>query len=284
MVRNRFDDAAPRRLPATMPLGAAAVAGLFVGLAFGAAAVAVAWTVQSGEVEHEIAAISADPVETLAVEPDPVIETTAGIQALHDRIGTLEGELKVREDKVIALEAEMSRRFDRGAALKGQLDQARAELASTKAELTVAVADRERLTEELRVTVAALDTQRSVTDEVVTTSYNGRWEKFLATARLDVCEKGGRNKTENCRATVLAGMTDAMRGKYLHCLKSGQEEPVLKEAEKNQVDLPEHAMWLDQDERATRDWYVQLCDPTLPEAPGYAVLGRQTGASKPQGI
>jgi hypothetical protein len=274
MDPNYDEETDSARRPGTMPIGAAAVAGLFVGLAFGAAAVAVAWTVETRDVDQELA-MNAQPHELTNQEREAiwmpkVAEATASMEAMHDKIATLQTELQEKQSRVDVLEADMAKRHDRGVALVKELETARADLAAAKQELAVAIADKDRLSKQLQVTVAELDTQRAATDAAVKTTHESRWDHFLANARLEVCEKGGRNKMSNCRQDVLASLNDEVKADFLHCLRARQEEPALHEADKTQVALPEHARWLDQQERTTRDWYVQLCDPTLPEAPGYA--------------
>lgn len=211
--------------------------------------------------------------ELEAIWKPKVAEATAEVEQVHARVATLEADVADREEKIQALEAQMAKNKAGGASLRRQLDEARAELVEVKAQLAQALADKERLTGELQESRVALAQQQERTREAVNDGIERRWETFLAQARLDVCEKGGRNKMGKCREEVLASLDASVKDRFVHCVRAGQEAPTLREIAKDQETLPQHARWLGQDDRTTKDWYVQLCDPTLPEATGFAAAG-----------
>ncbi|MCA9494339.1 MAG: hypothetical protein KC621_30645, partial [Myxococcales bacterium] len=79
------------------------------------------------------------------------------------------------------------------------------------------------------------------------------------------CEKGNRKKMGNCREAVLASLsTDTRQSKFAHCIRSGQAQPVVHERQGN-GDLPDFSEMLNEEEKLVKGWYVEFCDPTLPE-------------------
>jgi hypothetical protein len=152
---------------------------------------------------------------------------------------------------------------------------ARAELAQVKAELAQALADKEHLTVELKSTVAKLEDQKKQTTAARDDALDQRWQKFVNQAELEICDRGGRKKLGGCREAVFAALSPDVRSAFSHCIRADQEQPSLREAGKDEM-LPQFARYVNQDERATRDWYILLCDPSLPEAqmlaPSTAVL------------
>ncbi|MCA9488947.1 MAG: hypothetical protein KC621_03470, partial [Myxococcales bacterium] len=77
--------------------------------------------------------------------------------------------------------------------------------------------------------------------------------------------KGNRKKLGNCREVVHATLSSAdRRDAFAHCVRSGQATPMVRELDKGQV-LPEFSSMLDEEQKQTKGWYVEMCDPTLPE-------------------
>lgn len=110
-----------------------------------------------------------------------------------------------------------------------------------------------------------------------------RWTAFVQTAQLEVCERGGRRKMGKCREAVVAALDEDVQKKYRHCVKSGQAVPGLFEADRQMERLPDYSQYLNQDERIVRDWYVTLCDPTLPEAEDFTVALKAVQAAEAAG-
>ena len=95
-----------------------------------------------------------------------------------------------------------------------------------------------------------------------------RLSAFAKDAQIAICEKGNRKALGKCRETVQEKVRK-YRVEFETCVRSGQAEPSLREADKGD-ELPEFAQWLDQDDKVTKGWYILLCDPSLPEAGGNA--------------
>ena len=251
--------------PIAIAVGIAALAGGF--LIGGATVYATrAEPIAASPVERQLT-----DAEKEAIWRPKVAEATASVEEAHNRISALEDQVKDRENKVASLEAEMARRHAGGVALQKQLDAARAELADVKQQLQVALADKDRLTGQLNETTVALDKQREATHSAVQNTMEQKWSTFVAQTKLEVCEKGTRNKLSNCRTTVDSGLNQDIHQQFLHCLRAGQEAPTVREVTKEQASIPQFTAWIDKEEKTTRDWYVQLCDPSLPEAKDLSV-------------
>jgi hypothetical protein len=112
--------------------------------------------------------------------------------------------------------------------------------------------------EELVVTKVQRDTAR---EDALT----NRWNAFLADAQLEICEKGNRKKLGNCREVVESTLlADVRRDRFAHCIRSGQAQPAVHELDKDAL-LPQFAQMIDEEQKQVKGWYVDYCDPTLPE-------------------
>lgn len=252
---------------------ATALASLALGALLGGV---VAW-VAKPEQQREIQV----PRELTAAELEAacapaIAETAEELEAANEKVAVLTKEVAAQEAKVQELEAEMSRRSSRGRALVAELEAAKKELAEVKAQLAQAQEEKARLVEELSATVAKLEeTEERLEEQIQLTqrakedALTNKWYRFLNDAQLDICEKGNRKKLGRCRETVVATLkTDDMQNRFAHCVRSRQATPSVHELQRGQ-ELPQFSEYLNEDERVTRGWYVQLCDPTLPEADGF---------------
>ena len=202
-----------------------------------------------------------------------VADKARDLEEAHEKVRNLSADVATKEAHVAELEAEMAKRADRGRALVAELERAKEELATMKVQLEEATAEKERLFEELTVTTAKLEeTEEALEEQIVKTeraqedALTNKWYRFINDSQLEICERGNRKKLGKCRETIQAKLTDPVRrDKFAHCVRSRQATPVVREIEKG-AELPEFAEWIDQEDKITKDWYVDLCDPTLPEA------------------
>lgn len=239
----------------------------------------------------------------------------------NERIAALEQERTLYEQKVIELEqqletkkvakstgggtqgggsvsrqreAELNARAEelerQAASLRNELEMARNQLATVTRQLSEAQEEKRVLQEalvktstELAVTKQELVVQVDKTKAAESDAMQQKWWRFLGEAQLSVCEKGNRKKLGRCREKVQELLNDRQtRGKVLHCIRSKQATPTVRELAKN-TNLPRYAMFLDEDDKITRDWYIQLCDPTLPEASGFGAAPPMTPATTTSG-
>jgi len=210
-----------------------------------------------------------------------VAEVTAKVDQANDKVMGLVSEMREKEARVAELEAEMVRRGKRGAELKAELEAAKAELVQVKKELKDAIDEKERLVVKLKKTEDDLDVSREETRVAKEDSLSRRWEAFVNQSQLDVCERGNRKKMGKCREAVKATLNADRRARFGHCIRSGQEEPSIAEAEKRQESLPQFAEYLDQENKILRDWYILLCDPSLPEATAFASVPSELPEEEP---
>jgi len=202
----------------------------------------------------------------------PFVESvTKDLEESKLKVGTLETRVSEKELEVTELKTEMKRRGKRGLALLQKLEQAQKELDSLQMELVQVrierddlQADLEETQGKLEVSEAELDQSREETKVAKEDSLINQWASFIGGSQLAVCEKGNRKKLGKCRGTVRNILGPAIREKFRHCVRSGQEAPALKQLTKDQK-VPEYGMLLGNSTKALRYWYIQFCDPTLPE-------------------
>jgi hypothetical protein len=244
-----------------------AVAALVAGAIVGAIAV---WVLKPAQIVTNQVQVPRDLTQDeLKLACGPLLdEMAANLDAANDKVTDLVGQVHEKETKVQELEDEMKRRGARGAEMKHELDAAKAELETVKAQLKQAIDEKEAVIVELKKTLVELDTSKAETKVAKTESLGHEWDAFLNQSQLDICEKGNRKKLGSCREDVTA-VVATYRTKYEHCIKSGQEAPTLHEAAKD-FTMPQFGEYLNQDDKFVKDWYVMLCDPTLPEASGFA--------------
>lgn len=206
-----------------------------------------------------------------------VAAKSAEVEEARGRVETLTRTVADREARVSQLETEMSARAERGRALSAELASAKAELESLRGQLETALSEQRRLEGELSVTVARLeateeklDQQVAATERAEEDALVAKWGRFLQEAQLEICEKGSRKKLGACREVVEAKVgAPTVRAVFEHCVRSKQATPSVREAVKDEA-LPPYARWIDEEDRIVSGWFIQLCDPTLPEATEFA--------------
>jgi Skp family chaperone for outer membrane proteins len=234
----------------------------------------IAWLIKPAvevEVPRDLTKNEIDAICAPAVD-----EKQQALDAAADKVEVLTADVQEREAKLQDLEAEMTRRSERGRAMHRELEAAKAELEQVKMELAIALEEKHQLEVELTATVAQLeeteeklDHQVTLTERAKEDALTNKWHRFLNDAQLEVCEKGNRKRLGQCRETVLAKLTASdVRDKFAHCVRSAQATPTVHEVGRDES-LPDYSQYLDQNERVVKDWYVLLCDPTLPEADGF---------------
>lgn len=260
------------------------------GLAIGAVAVGIMWRAAPPE-EIEVVKLRDMTDEELDRMCEPfVTDTLADLTEAQAKVTSLNTEVEAKTQRVNELEEAMKRGAVAGRKLREELAQAKKELEEVKAELAIAIEEKEEALQQLEETVTQL---RATEEELVDTKERlvvaeedvlaKRWKSFKQTAQLEVCEKGGRRKMGKCRETVLASLDGEVEKKFRHCVKSGQAVPGLFEADRKMERLPDYSSYLNQDERVVKDWYVTLCDPTLPEAEDFTAAIKAVQAAEAAG-
>lgn len=197
-----------------------------------------------------------------------VAEAAGRLDSARVRITALEQMVTERDREISVLEAALAATPAPDVETLGRLAAARAARTAAEADLVDARFENTQLLAELLNRTDALADQATRLDDAESRRHEALWTAFLAQSRLDLCDRGGAQKTGRCRDDVLGSLDERVHQVFLRCLRSGQEPPSLREAERGQEQLPQFASWLGPDDRATRDWFLLGCDPTLPEAPG----------------
>lgn len=259
----------PSVLGAVLPF-ATALGSLALGAVLGGA---IVWIAKPSDRVEVAVPRNLTEAELAAACAPAIADKARDLEDAHEKVRDLSANVASKEAKVAELEAEMAQRAERGRAMVQELERAKAELAEMKVQLQAAVQEKERLYQELTVTTAKLEqTEQALEEQIVKTevaredALTNKWYRFINDAQLEICERGNRKKLGNCREVVQAELlAPALRDKFAHCVRSRQATPLVREIEKD-AQLPEFAQWINQDEKITKDWYVDLCDPTLPEA------------------
>lgn len=270
MDDDRLDSPSGSALPSFLLPALTVVTSLAVG-AIGGAALTFFLARQPPEVVHEVRPPTAAELQVACA---PIVEQTAkSIEEAQAKVDNLETRVAAKSAQVQEMQDEMNRRAASGKllvaernALQKELDRAQSELTSLTAKLAAAVEEKEALVVELMVTKQELVVKKEEARVARNDSLENKWVTFKARAQLAMCEKGRRKKLGKCREKVESELNGELGRKYVHCIRSGQSVPSLHELGKNET-LPQFAEYLDQESKVTHNWYILLCDPTLPEAP-----------------
>ncbi|MEN0062850.1 MAG: hypothetical protein AAGA48_11920 [Myxococcota bacterium] len=212
---------------------------------------------------------------------EPIVEAQkTRLSEIRAQISGLEGQVAEREQRVAELRAQLETPDISKAAsaeLNEAIEKARVEIAEAQLEVASLKRTKDQLVDKLAATRSrleqteadleaeaaireALQSERSGLIEQAITQ---RWFRMITEAQLDVCERVGRRKAEACRSAVVRDLK-SIRREFVHCLRSNQAMPSVHRLERGQ-DMPSHTRALDAENKFLSGWYVQLCDPSLPE-------------------
>jgi chromosome segregation ATPase len=221
-----------------------------------------------------------EKIEVLREPTDAEIQARCGaieqvkdeLTAAQTKVADLERQAAEKEGKVKELESRIAKGAKAGGEMRQELERLKLELADTKQKLAVAEAEKERLLveltdtkEELAETKEELVETKEQRDQAREDALYNRWQKFLAASQLEICDKGNRKKLGGCREAVTAALAiKARQDKFAHCIRSAQAQPMVHELQKDAA-LPQYAEMMDEEVKQVKGWYVEFCDPTLPE-------------------
>lgn len=247
-------------------------AALLAAAAIGMGGLGTGWALRSPDTV-EVQVTRAPTAEELADACMPEVEAVADeLATAQDRVASLERIAAEQQGHVAALEAKIARGAEAGSALRAELAATKAELAETREQLAAAEQEKERLLADLRHTEQVLEeTQQELVvtreqrDDAREEALYNRWDDFLSDAQLEICDKGNRKKLGDCRSVVMAAIdTPERQDRFAHCIRSGQAAPSVHERI-DDAELPQFSEMLNEEAREVRGWYVEFCDPTLPE-------------------
>jgi len=148
-----------------------------------------------------------------------------------------------------------------------------AELETLKTQLAQAEAERDQALEDLQATVVALNEQIRETTKAKNEAARYKdlntkhsWDSFLANAKIAVCGElwvSGRGRQRRCNEAVEEALGPDIKRQFEQCVDSYQSTPLFLRAETDT--LPAFATAVPSNRFTRNRWYIQFCDPTLPE-------------------
>lgn len=195
------------------------------------------------------------------------------LESAQADIMSLRRSLEGKELELAALQEERRRAKEAGAAVVSRIKALEAEVATLKTELATITEERDTLLVELKETVVKLEHQIRETDKYKKEakkwkrkSTENAWKSFVAEAKVLICDRGTRKRHEACHEAVADAMAGGIQDRFELCVDTYQATPSMAQLERK-ASLPTFAEALDNDKAFTsKDWYIQFCDPTLPEA------------------
>lgn len=215
--------------------------------------------------------LSAEELAQLC-EPEFKDERQTLIEA-QGRVKSLQTELDAKNKELAQLKADAEKATaNREAAIKRWKEKEN-EIKSLRTQLDEAKSQRDQLMTELQTTIRELNAEIAARKEAEAKadffqdeSSQAKWDGFVSSAKVDICDRGSRRRHAKCHEAVVAAFTPAMQEKFKTCVDSFQAVPVLKRLDKKEA-LPTYAEALPEDNKFTDNgWYILFCDPNLPEA------------------
>ncbi|MEE2749840.1 MAG: hypothetical protein VX519_00285 [Myxococcota bacterium] len=205
-------------------------------------------------------------------EPPPKSEREQ-LQEIQTEVENLKALLGAREEELGRYQEKEIKDEKRRNAAAVRWKAMEAEIEDLKTRLEEAETERDQLLNELKLTVLALDEQIVKTErakEVARVykrkSVENLWAAFSAEAKLKICDRGSKRRHLKCHDAVDTSLNVLVQDRFQECVNTFQATPLLLQAEKDE-DLPMFAETLDDENRfLKKGWYIQYCDPTLPEA------------------
>ena len=246
---------------------------------------------------YAVNAMTSDSVELVMSEPrvikqelsdeelselcsDETRDERTALTGAQARVDTLQEQLAQRETEIENLRAETEKNRARSAGASAKYREMEEKLVSAEKQvedltmrLAMAEAERDEALVELKETVEALNNQieqtesaRKVARKYKRQSVRNLWAAFVAEGKVAICDRGSRKRHAKCHAAVDEALGSEVKDRFTHCVNSNQATPALVKGEKK-TDLPTYASMVSEDSRFTnKGWYIQFCDPTLPEA------------------
>jgi regulator of replication initiation timing len=200
------------------------------------------------------------------------VDLKTKVTTANDKVRNLEAEIAAKEAELSKLKAQDEKDAARAKAASKKWKAMEAELEGLRGQLQVAEADREQLRTELRSTLASLDRQIKETEKFKEKaaaykeqSTDNLWTAFNSQAKVEICDRGTRNRHEKCHEAV-DGVMAGYRGRFKECVDGYQAVPVLRQLGKKET-MPAFSERLPEDNKFTRsDWIIIFCDPSLPQS------------------
>jgi hypothetical protein len=217
-------------------------------------------TIPATELEMLEAEITALRAETDRLTKE-IAEQEAPRARQAARMAQASTRLQAAESELTRLRAELDQ--TRQALVKAEQDNEvlRTTLVRTSETLTARTAELEETRQDLARKEVRLRETRDDLEQALRVAADAGWSDLVAQAQVELCPKGGRRKMEACREEALAAVSP-LEAAVRACLRTGQATPTLEQLPSDRA-LPAHGVWIQDGQDG---WYVELCDPSLPEA------------------
>lgn len=243
-------------------LRAAGALALFVAPFLTVACLLVFWP--DDEPVTEDPALAASSEGAPAAEVDPV----AALEAAQARVASLQGEIDARKAELDQLRDARDEDLVRSDTRRADLER---EVARLRTRLGDAQAQRDDLSGRLRVALADLDreiganveTRRQVV-ALEAANTDNLWVAFTQSVKIEVCGQITERLRERCRERVDGWFDEGRQDRFASCVTEHETIPSLWRREGGA--LPDYGEPLDLGPGRRQGWYVQFCNPTLPEA------------------
>ena len=211
--------------------------------------------------------------DTASEEAPPPKSEREQLQEAQTEVENLKALLDARQEELELYQEKEIKDDKRRAAAAVRWKAMEAEIEDLKLRLEEAEGERDQLLTELKLTVQALDEQIAKTEQAkeVARKYKRKsvenlWAAFSAEAKVKICDRGSRRRHIKCHEAVEMALNPVVQDRFQECVNTFQATPLLLQTEKDE-DLPMFADYMDQENRfLKKGWYIQYCDPTLPEA------------------
>ena len=212
------------------------------------------------------------PEEMALLCVEQVQPETERARAAQQRVMDLEKDIAAKEAELAQMKAQDEKDETRRKAAAKKWKAMEEELNGLRTQLSQAEAERDEIKVRLEETVRDLRRQEQETQkfkemakEYKDESIDNKWGGFTAEAKVEICDRGTRNRHEKCHEAVDAAIAP-FQERYKACVNSRQAVPILRQLEKKEP-LPAFAERLPEDNKFTKkDWIIIFCDPSLPQS------------------
>ena len=220
--------------------------------------------------DKELELLSADSVNA---EKDKLREK-------QEEVDDLKAKLATQTKKLAKFEAEQKKRnknakrnAEAREAQKAERAAMEQQIADLKERLVAAETQRDSALKELEQTVRELNVQIRETKKAKREAARYKdlntmnsWESFSANAKIAVCGElwvSGKRRNKRCHDSVSEILGPDIKRKFEACVDTYQSTPLfLRVKQKN---LPLHSERIPKNKFTKNKWYIQFCDPSLPE-------------------
>jgi len=220
-------------------------------------------TVKDNFTEDELALLSADGVNA---ERDKLKKKQAEVDDLKAQLATKTQALETLEKKNKKRSKNAKKASEERKAMEAEIEELKARLMTVETERDDALQELEQTVRELNVQIRETKKAKREAARYKDLNTMNSWESFSANAKIAVCGElwvSGKRRNKRCHDSVTDILGPDIKRKFEACVDTYQSTPLfLRVKNKN---LPGHAMRIPKNNFTKNKWYIQFCDPSLPE-------------------